>query len=242
MGGDSISNKEIIKDIFQERSRKISGHDPWRYGVDLAELTDKVELDWLLENLEIKENNTIIDVGCGTGRHVLLLSELTGAKEVIGCDFVKDNIDFLNQKIVEKGQKNARGICCDATDFSMHVGVGASDIVIAIGVMQYLTTEGQLSDFANCCSEILVDGGHLVIKHPLAFTDSFLLDYYREGMETRYIANYYNLTDLMVHLEENFELLGINRTFTEQTVGDRLAEIERDPRARQMWIHLEKKK
>ena len=61
-------------------------------------------------------------------------------------------------------------------------------------------------------------------------------------METRYISMYYNLTDVMKYLEENFELLKIGRTFTEEVVGERLSEIERDPRARQMWIHLEKKK
>ena len=79
------------------------------------------------------------------------------------------------------------------------------------------------------------------MKHPLSFTDTYLLDYIREDMGTRYISMYYNLPELMKFFTEDFELMKIQRTFTETLVPGRLAEIERDPRARQMWIHLEKK-
>ena len=58
---------------------------------------------------------------------------------------------------------------------------------------------------------------------------------------TRYISMYYNLPELMKFFTEDFELMKIKSTFTETLVPGRLAEIERDPRARQMWIHLEKK-
>ena len=167
---------------------------------------------------------------------------MTGIGEIIGCDFVRENVDFLNQRILEDGLENVRAVCCDAVEFSSHVGVEKCDFVIGIGVLQYLTSEEQLSGFAKCCSEILNGGGKLILKHPLAFTESFVLDYFREDMETRYISKYHNLTDVMKYLEEDFELLEISRTFTEGVVGERLSEIERDPRARQMWIHLEKKK
>ena len=63
-------------------------------------------------------------------------------------------------------------------------------------------------------------------------------------MATRYISMYYNLPDIMGFFIENFELMSIERTFREEDplVGEFLMEIERDPRARQMWITLEKKK
>tara|TARA_B100000700_G_scaffold105902_1_gene119614 strand:+ start:1654 stop:1839 length:186 start_codon:yes stop_codon:yes gene_type:complete len=61
-------------------------------------------------------------------------------------------------------------------------------------------------------------------------------------MGTRYIAKYYNLPDIMEVFVEDFELMMIERTFTKVSIGEKIDDIERDPRARQMWICLEKKK
>lgn len=131
---------------------------------------------------------------------------------------------------------------CDATDFSKHIGIEKCEAVIGIGVVQYLTSEKQLREFADCCSEVLNKDGWLVLKHPLSLTESYLLDYHRDDMGTRYIAKYYNLPDIMEVFGENFELLRIERTFTKVSIGEKIDEVERDSRARQMWICLEKKK
>ena len=150
----------------------------------------------------------------------------------------------MNGKLEESSLRNGLGICCGATDFAEQVDVEECDYVIGIGIIQYLTNEEQMGRFANSCSEMIREGGQLILKHPLSFTESYLLDYYREDMATRYISMYYNLPDIMGFFIENFELMSIERTFREEDplVGEFLMEIERDPRARQMWITLEKKK
>lgn len=205
-----------------------------------------MECKWLDENLNISESDVVLDVGCGTGRHVIWLAEKlrNSQNRVIGCDFIQENIDFLNGKLEESGLRNGSGICCGATDFAEQVDVEECDYVIGIGIIQYLTNEEQMDRFANSCSEMIREGGQLILKHPLSFTESYLLDYYREDMATRYISMYYNLPDIMGFFIENFELMSIERTFREEDplVGEFLMEIERDPRARQMWITLEKKK
>ena len=212
----------------------------------MSRLTDLVECKWLDENMNISESDVVLDVGCGTGRHVIWLAEKlrNSQNRVIGCDFIQENIDFLNGKLEESGLRNGLGICCGATDFAEQVDVEECDYVIGIGIIQYLTNEEQMGRFANSCSEMIREGGQLILKHPLSFTESYLLDYYREDMATRYISMYYNLPDIMGFFIENFELMSIERTFREEDplVGEFLMEIERDPRARQMWITLEKKK
>ena len=60
-------------------------------------------------------------------------------------------------------------------------------------------------------------------------------------MKTRYISKYYDLNDLMRPFNDDFELMKIERTFTESNVGPLLEKIEVDARARQMWLHLVKK-
>ena len=84
-------------------------------------------------------------------------------------------------------------------------------------------------------------GGSLVLKHPLSTSESYVLDYERVEMETRYVAKYYNLSDIMDFLRDDFELMSIERTFTEENLGKDIENVERDFRARQMWIHLIKK-
>ena len=94
-----MSFEDIIEDIFSQRAKKISGHDPWRYGEILAKKTDEIEFNWLVNNLEINQNTTIVDVGCGSGRHVMYMANLTDVKEIIGCDFIEKYINFLNESI-----------------------------------------------------------------------------------------------------------------------------------------------
>ena len=79
------------------------------------------------------------------------------------------------------------------------------------------------------------------MKHPLSTSESYVLDYERIEMETRYVAKYYNLSDIMDFLRDDFELISIERTFTRKNLGKDLENVERDSRARQMWIHLIKK-
>ena len=82
-----ISDKEIIKKIFENRAEVIEGHDPWRYGSDLAELTDKVEIDWIMKNLPIDSSRLMLDVGCGTGRHVLELANHKKSLMIFSSEF-----------------------------------------------------------------------------------------------------------------------------------------------------------
>jgi cyclopropane fatty-acyl-phospholipid synthase-like methyltransferase len=233
--------EEIIENIFSQRAKKISGHDPWRYGEELAKKTDEIEFDWLKNNLIINEETKMIDVGCGTGRHVIYMSTLTEIGSIIGCDFIEEYINFLNDNIKSLKIKNAKGVISKATDFVNKTGINKVDIVIAIGVIQYLTTKNELTKFVDNCSSVLNKNGTLILKHPLSVKNSYVLDYERKEMDTRYIAKYYNLTDIMAALFEKFELIKIERVFTEDNLGEDLNKIENEPLARQMWLHLLRK-
>ena len=86
------------------------------------------------------------------------------------------------------------------------------------------------------------DEAVLLLKHPLSYNETFVLDYHRGEMDTRYISSYYNMDDLMSVFDDYFELLSSDRTFTEKNMGDVLQHIERDERAVQMWLLFSKKR
>ena len=49
----------------------------------------------------------------------------------------------------------------------------------------------------------------------------------RVEMETRYVAKYYNLSDIMDFLRDDFELMSIERTFTEENLGKDIENVEK---------------
>ena len=147
----------------------------------------------------------------------------------------------MNDTTESQKLSNAKGIVGKATNFAKKINLEEVDIVTAIGVIQYLTSEKEFGEFVNNCSKIIKKGGSLVLKHPLSTSESYVLDYERIEMETRYVAKYYNLSDIMDFLRDDFELISIERTFTRKNLGKDLENVERDSRARQMWIHLIKK-
>jgi len=227
-----------IFNIFNNRAKSITGHDPWRYGEELSLLTDKVEFEWIKNNIEINEDHVIVDVGCGTGRHVQMLSKNTDAKEIIGCDFVETNIDFLMKNIEEEELENVKAVVCRGTDFSKYVDIEKCNLIIAIGLIQYLVSEEELQKFVNCCNNLLESGGSLLLKHPLSVVGTYSKDYVRKEMETRYISEYHDLNKIMKPFLGKFELMTIERVFTKENVGLHIVDVETDFRARQMWLHL----
>ena len=140
------------------------------------------------------------------------------------------------------GITNASFFCSSATDFAENSPVSKFDIITAIGLIQYLTTENELLEFTKNCAKLMDDEAVLLLKHPLSYNETFVLDYHREEMDTRYISSYYNMGDLMSVFDDYFELLSSDRTFTEKNMGDILQHIERDERAVQMWLLFSKKR
>ena len=220
----------------------ITKHDPWRYGEQLSEISDLVECEWLLRNLPMKETSVVVDIGCGTGRHSLFLAQNSEIRKVIACDFIKENIDFLQSQIEERGLRNINAVCCNADQMKKILGNERCDIIIGVGIIQYIVTEEQMANFVKSCSSVLENNGSLILKHPLSSGDTYTVDYHREEMDTRYVSTYYNISDIMDYFGEEFKLLGYERTFTEENIGERLSEIENHESTRQMWLRLEKKK
>ena len=239
--GESIIPEDEIFEIFEARSSNVDGHDPWRYGEDVSALTDSVEVEWLVSRFKFLPDDVVVDVGCGTGRHAIQLSQKINCKAIFACDFIDKNIHFLNNQADILSLENLYGVVCNGAKFADFIDIDRCDYILGIGFIQYLTTDSELDSFAECCSRLLNSGGYLILKHPLSFVQTYLLDYYREDMQTRYISKYYDLNDLMRPFLKNFDLLSIERTFNESNVGPLLGQIEVDERARQMWIHLVKK-
>lgn len=61
---------------------------------------------WAINKLKISKASTILDVGCGGGNTIRLLSQLASNGKICGIDYSRDSIKIaskLNKKLVNKG-------------------------------------------------------------------------------------------------------------------------------------------
>lgn len=65
-----------------------------------------VDLDeWLLQKLKTNENENVLDVGCGTGNHLLHLAKRAGNGKFFGIDASEDSIGEARKKIDRENLK-----------------------------------------------------------------------------------------------------------------------------------------
>jgi len=62
---------------------------------------------WGLTKVEISENATVLDIGCGGGRTLERLASMAGLGKAIGIDYSKDSVTVArkrNQRLIDSGQ------------------------------------------------------------------------------------------------------------------------------------------
>ncbi len=228
-----------IREIFEKRAEQFNGHDPWRYGGELSEKCDVIELDWIFKNIWFKLDDIVLDAGCGTGRHILELAPKTNCKCIYGCDFVQKNIDFIKKQIEINKLKNVKVECCDGKLFNLIFPGIRFDKIFMIGFTQYIIEDDKLQIFSKHCYDCLNPGGLLILKHPLSFSETFLFDGYSNFLQSRYISKYRNFND-MNYLFKEFELIKMDRIFTQENLQEQLPVVETSERTKQMWMVFKK--
>ncbi len=90
-----LSRTETSKaySIFCER---VFGKDLSQYNV-----LDMDQLNTLVKKLELKPSEVALDVGCGNGRIIEYISDLTGAK-MVGLDFATEVISMAQRRTINK--------------------------------------------------------------------------------------------------------------------------------------------
>ncbi len=76
------------------------------FGKDLSQFNvlDMAQLNTLLEKLELKPGEVVLDLGCGTGRITEYISDHTGAK-MVGLDFAVRVVEDAQQRTLDKKER-----------------------------------------------------------------------------------------------------------------------------------------
>ena len=124
------------------------------------------QVDFLIEKLELKESEKVLDLACGFGRHSLELARR--GFDVIGVDITADYIDYANEQ-AKKENLNAYFICSDIREISFQ---GEFDVVLnmADGAVGYLENEEENTIRLYSLSEIkgIFDGFGMTVYESYA--------------------------------------------------------------------------
>lgn len=115
----------------------------------------KRQVDFLIEKLELKGTERILDLACGFGRHSLELARR--GYDVTGVDITPEYIEYATKQ-AQTEKLNARFICSDIRNVSFH---NEFDVVLnmADGAIGYLENEEENLKIFRVISEALKPGG-----------------------------------------------------------------------------------
>jgi len=124
----------------------------------LALCRKAVEEERLSRLIELEPHQTVLDIGCGTGRWAMFFSPRV--RSVVGTDFSEAMIARAKAIAERQGAENVEFRVADATSLE---GMPRADVVHAGGVLQYLSDE-DVTTFAEAANSLLRPGGRLVTR------------------------------------------------------------------------------
>tara|TARA_Y100000593_G_C4321060_1_gene343799 strand:- start:3599 stop:4276 length:678 start_codon:yes stop_codon:yes gene_type:complete len=171
----------------------------------------KAEVKYLKKALALIEGSTnmnLLDVGCGTGKLTLFLSE--NFKHVYATDYIED---FLNV-----AKESARGLKIKNITFKRRSANEPNDDIefdccALCGVLQYLTEEEYESTL-----EATKNAKFFIVKESVSIGERIeLKNHYSEELESYYSAIYRTETQII----EDFKNLGYEMLMNELIIAHR---------------------
>jgi demethylmenaquinone methyltransferase/2-methoxy-6-polyprenyl-1,4-benzoquinol methylase len=89
----------------------------------------------VVDALELRPGDTVVEIGCGTGLNFFLLQQAVGRDgKIIGVDISNEMLDRARARVRKSGWQNVELVCCSASDFNFPHNSGG---ILATGVLTY---------------------------------------------------------------------------------------------------------
>ncbi len=89
----------------------------------------------VVEALELRRGNTVVEIGCGTGLNFALLEEKVGrGGKIIGIDISEEMLERAKERVRSAGWDNIELICCSAADYRFP---GHVDGIMSTGALTF---------------------------------------------------------------------------------------------------------
>lgn len=132
MGKQSFLTRDAVRDVY-DRNARFYNFAVWFYylaGMPIGRWRRMV-----VDALELRPGDTVVEVGCGTGLNFDLLQQAVGRDgKIIGIDISDAMLDRARGRISDKGWQNVELVCSSVSDFDFPEGIGG---IMATGVLTY---------------------------------------------------------------------------------------------------------
>ena len=140
---------------------------------------DSLSYDVALVKQYLPNNARILDLGCGT---CTLTNELIPyASYIRGVDKRPGLLKF------SKGGKNFETIVGDISEYRDDKKY---DVILIIGVLQYIKSDKIIENIYNNCKHMLADNGYLIVKQQSGVEEDVEVNQYSEHLKVKYYSLY----------------------------------------------------
>jgi cyclopropane-fatty-acyl-phospholipid synthase len=121
---------------------------------DTLEQAQANKIDYILKKLNLKEGNTLLDIGCGWGGLIISAAEKYKVK-ALGITLSSEQADKVNSRIKEEGlQKYVR---VELTDYRQ-LKYRPFDRIVSVGMIEHVGKD-YLNEYFLAVNKLLKDGG-----------------------------------------------------------------------------------
>ncbi|SDJ41552.1 demethylmenaquinone methyltransferase / 2-methoxy-6-polyprenyl-1,4-benzoquinol methylase [Ferrimonas sediminum] len=147
--------RERVKRLYDEGARS---YDLTTILFRLAGLRMQKYRSEVIDCLDLRSGNTVLELGCGTGLNFPLILEKVGPQgKIIGVDIAKGMLDVARSKAIMNNWNNVELIESDLALLKFPEGV---DAVLSTGVFGYIPEYERVIENAY---DALSSGGHIAI-------------------------------------------------------------------------------
>ncbi len=123
---DKLSDEQNVIEAYQEQAKRynlsVRMFDIFaKFGFDISGWREKT-----IAALNLKQGDTVVDIGCGTGLNFPLLYEAVGpAGTIIGVDLSESMLEQAKQTVESNQWQNVQLVCADAARYEFPAEVDA---------------------------------------------------------------------------------------------------------------------
>jgi SAM-dependent methyltransferase len=240
--GDTVIPKidrQSVESFFQQRAVKAEklGHVQAVIYQDknpeLAYQRDAAEKNKLLPLLNLSGKESVLDVGCGTGRWAEVIEPICSS--YLGTDFSLGLINIASKRFSSK--EHVKFLCLPAESVNFDTIKRQFDVIISLGLFIYLNDDELLQALDGYVS-VASNSSKILIREPVGVSSRLtILEHFSEDMDQVYNAIYRTEEELMLLIDAKF----ISTGFKVKGIGDVYeSSLNNRVDTKQKWFLLEK--